>query len=100
MVPVLPPTTARLSDSGVSQVSQTQQNDTSPDVMKQFHGLLLAEVYKGCIRTNRQIAGNSSLSLASNSALEETFWNNVLVTVVEQSSWSARLQASAEGQSS
>ncbi|MCL6269556.1 hypothetical protein M3P05_06325 [Sansalvadorimonas sp. 2012CJ34-2] len=56
--------------------------------MQQFHHHLLGEVCKGCQKTNKLLAGDSSLSLAGNSALEETFWNSVLANVVEQSRWS------------
>ena len=107
MVPVPLLSTVALPDSGGLRVTRIVPDEVAKEaidhddqIKQQFHGFLLAEVCKGCLKTNRLIAGDSSLSLAGNSALEETFWNNVLTTVVEQSRWNGQCSLKPEGQSS
>ena len=63
------------------------QSSESNGVLTQFHILLLSEVCKGSSRTNQLLAADSPLSLAKQSALEETFWSQVIASVSSQARW-------------
>ncbi len=98
MVPVSLTSTATPTATSAPTVAITVDNlnpqaHTREAVMKQLYSFLLSQVCKGGLQTNKVISGDRSLSLAGNTALEESFWEQVITTVVQQSQYySVRVQ--------
>ncbi|WP_281647175.1 hypothetical protein [Parendozoicomonas sp. Alg238-R29] len=56
-------------------------------IRQQFHSFLLSEVCKESLRVNKTIAADTPLSLSKQTALTETFWNQVISTISAQADW-------------
>ncbi|MCG8533353.1 MAG: hypothetical protein MI749_22240 [Desulfovibrionales bacterium] len=69
----------------VPHPESAQRASLESDSVMQFHNLLVSELFKTSTKVNSLIAAGSPVSLSRCSALEESFWNDVLASVVSQS---------------